>query len=419
MCYAAIGGSFGRTFRLISPALLILATVGCDSFLEVEPDPNSISGDGIRGEGAFQSRLIGSTSDFAVGAADAAVYSGLFTDELVWGGSFVRRDEIDRRSVDPANDIVANEPYTTLQIAATTSKGLQEDILDGAFPSSVSDPANSEQLAQVSLFSGYSRLYLADLFCTLAFNNTGPELTSAEVYALAIEDFTRAIDATGASADVRNTALVGRARARLQLGQHSEALADANLVEDDFEFELEYSGNTGRETNTVWSFTWGNRRLVVGPAYHDLTVDDTGEPDPRPTVVDAGQASFSGAFQLMATEKHGSRSSPLRIASWIEAQFIIAEIEGGDVARGILDELRVLHGITEPVDSGETATEEDMLRKIADEKARTLLLEGQRMGDSRRFLDQYSIDLFPSSARHGDQTCMPLPDLERDNNPGI
>ncbi len=419
MCYASIGASFGRMFRLISPALLLMAFVGCDSFLEVEPDPNAISGDGIKGEGAFQSRLIGSTSDFAVGAADAAVYGGLFADELIWGGSFVRRDEIDRRSIDPANDIVANEPYTTLQIAATTSKGLQEDILDGAFPTFVSDPENSEELARVSLFSGYTRLYLADLFCTLAFNNTGPELTSAEVYSLAIEDFTLAINAADAGSDIRNTALVGRARAELQLGQDSEALADANQVGEGFEFELEYSGNTGRETNTVWSFTWGNRRLVVGPPYHDLTIDDTAIPDPRPTVVDAGQSSFSGAYQLMATEKHGSRSSPLRLASWIEVQFIIAEIEGGDAARDILDELRVLHGIATPVDPAETATEEDMLRKIADEKARTLLLEGHRMGDSRRFLERYSIDLFPSSPQHGDQTCMPLPDLERDNNPGI
>lgn len=397
--------------------LLVLPMAGC---LDIEADPNAISAEAIRGEGAFQSRLIGSASDFAVGVSYAAVYGGLFTDELIWGGSFVRRHEIDRRAVEPANDVVADEPYTGLQIAVATASSLQEDILDGAFPNSTPDPANAAAFAQVSFFAGYGRLYLADLFCTLAFDNTGPEINSSDVYALAIEDFTRTIDAGDAPAQIRGAALVGRARAYLQIGNTAQALADAQDVPEGFTFPVEYSGNSGRETNQVWQYTLGNRRLVVDQRYWDApTVDDTNEVDPRIGVVATGASSFSGAYPLWTSLGHSSRSSPLTVASWEEAQFIIAEVEGGETAVDIMNDLRQRHGINTTLDFSDFASNEEILAKLAEEKARTLLLQGHRMGDSRRFLDLHAIDLFPTGPDHEDQTCMPLPDKERNNNPGL
>lgn len=404
---------------LVPVVLMALGMTGCDTLLGIEDDPNTIGAEGVEGEGAFRSRTIGAASDFAVAVGDAVVYGGLFTDELIWGGSFVRRDEIDRRSIDPTNDIVADEPYTTLQISAKASKDLQTAILDGNFSSLVQDPANSAELAQVSLFSGYSRLYLADLFCTLAFNNTGPELTSEDVYEIAIDDFTAAINAASASEEVRNAAFIGRARARLQLGRTAEAAADAAAVPEGFQLTLQYSGNSGRETNTIWGFTWGNRRLVVGPEFHEPMLDGAGIVDPRVQVVNTGQASFSGNSELWAPQEYASRAAPITIASWQEAQYILAEIQGGAAALQILNDLRAVQGIGTPIDAGATATQAAMLRKIAEEKSRALLLRGYRMADSRRYLERYSIDLFPTGPRHGTQTCMPLPNKERDNNPGL
>jgi len=63
--------------------------------------------------------------------------------------------------------------------------------------------------------------------------------------------------------------------------------------------------------------------------------------------------------------------------------------------------------------------ETEILNKVIDEKSRTLFLEGQRMGDLRRYLDQYGIDLFPTGPGIKDGTCFPLPNAERDNNPDI
>jgi hypothetical protein len=390
---------------------------GCDELLEVGRSPNIIPGDGISGEGSFQSRYIGAASLFPAAVGNAAVYGGLFTDELLWSGSFVRRDEIDRRSVESANDIVADEPYTALQRAGKVAKDLQRDILAGNFPRFITTPETSAEVAQVSLISGYSRLYLADLFCTLAFDNTGPELDAEDVYQMAIEDFTRAIDATQAAAAVRTAARVGRARARLQLGDRQAALAEAQQIPEGFAFNVEYSDQSTQ--NTVWSFTWSNRRLPVSTHFRQPTIDNTSTTDPRVRVIDSGRTSFSGSDRAWAPQKYSTSGSPIRIASWEEAQFMIAEISGGDVARGIINTLRARNGVSIVWDPNKTATPEQILRKVIDEKGRTLLLESYRMGDMRRYYDQYDIDLFPTGERFGAQTCMPLPDKERNNNPGL
>jgi hypothetical protein len=269
----------------------------------------------------------------------------------------------------------------------------------------------------VSLYSGYSRLYLADLFCTLAFDNTGPEMQSADVYKVAIEDFTRAISASKVTAAVKNAAYIGRARARLQTGDKVGALADAKLVPLAYAYNLEYA--TSGPSNAVYTWTWSNRRLPVATTFRAPKIDGTATVDPRVKVVDTGRASFSGTDQLWAPTKYQQITSPLRIASWEEAQFIIAEIEGGDVARNVIRDVRTRNGVTLVWDPDKKATANELLVKVIDEKVRTLVLEGFRMPDMRRFYSVYKIDLFPTGPRFGTDTCMPLPNKERYNNPGL
>jgi hypothetical protein len=406
-----------NTMKVILIAVVAFGT-GCESLLEVERSPNAIPADAIDSETAFQSRLIGSASDFRAGAGAGVVYGGLFTDELMWSESFPRREEIERRAIDPANDILADDPYTNLQVGAKTSKDLQRDILAGKFPRFITgDIATAAELGQISLYSGYSRLYLADLFCTLAFDNKGPEMPSADVYKVAIEDFTRTIGATRASALIRNAAYVGRARARLQTGDKVGALADAKMVPVGFAYNLEYA--TSGPSNAVYSWTWGNRRLPVAVTFRAPKLDGTATVDPRVKVVDAGRPSFSGTDQLWAPSKYQQITSPLRIASWDEAQYIIAEIEGGDVARNIIRDMRTRNGVTMVWDPNKTATAQELLVKVIDEKVRTMVLEGFRMADMRRLYEVYKIDIFPTGPRFGTDTCMPLPNKERFNNPEL
>lgn len=402
-----------------SVGALLLAVAGCDlDLLGVEDDPSTVDAGDVQGPGAFDARFVGTQSDFTAGLDDALTYAGLFVDELTWGGSFVARQEIDLRDVPSSNDIVASEPYTALQTAAKTSKDLKEDISEGVFGEQVANGEDSSEFAVAALLAGYSRLYLADLFCTLAFDNTGPELSSEEVWQIAADMFSEALAADDAPEDVRNAALVGRARARLMLGDETGALSDAQQVPEGFERMVQYPGASPREENDVNGLTWEAERLSVSEEFRELTIDDTGDPDPRVDLFFTGSTGFSGGVLQYNPNKYAERTSPVRLASWEEAQYIVAEIQGGDQARDIINEIRERRGLPQ-WDQGENASDEEIRAKLIDEKARTLFLEGPRMGDLRRYRAQLGIDLFPDLPNSGDQTCMPLPDLERDNNPDI
>ena len=69
-----------------------------------------------------------------------------------------------------------------------------------------------------------------------------------------------------------------------------------------------------------------------------------------------------------------------------------------------------------------SATAADIRTQIIEERRREFFVEGHRLGDMRR----YGIAFTPTAATayqyggvYGAQTCFPLPDVERINNPAI
>lgn len=394
-------------------------TAGCDSLLDVDDSIDEVGEEGIRGEGAFQARLVGAQSDFADAFGDAVVWGGLFTDELIWGGSTRERQLVDLRQATSSNTFVGNSLWTPLQIAAKSSKDLANDIAEGVFPEQAPEGGDSDAHARASLVAGYARTLLGDLFCTTAFDNSGPELSSLETYEAAADFFTRAIEAGEASSDIKTAARVGRARVRLEMGDENGALADAETVDEGFEFLVEYSAGSAREENDVFGITWSVELWSVGPRYRNMVIDETEVQDPRVEVFDTGGRSFNGAVEQWNPVKHDSRGSPIRLASWFEAQYIKAEILGGDEARDIINDIRQRQGIDVEFDPDGEASEAEIREKLLDERSRTLFLEGSRTADLRRFLRKFEIDRFPSGPEFGDRTCLALPDDERMNNPGI
>ena len=71
--------------------------------------------------------------------------------------------------------------------------------------------------------------------------------------------------------------------------------------------------------------------------------------------------------------------------------------------------------------TGQTAAQ--VRAQVIEERRRELFLEGHRLGDMRRF----QVPLNPATGTtyttgggtYGDQTCFPLPDVEKINNPNI
>ena len=421
------GSVFSRIVRFAGLFLLTSVVLGlpaCD-LLDVENNPKTVPADELNNPTSLPARLIGAEANFFFAYDMAIVYGGLFTDELIDATGFTqvaeRRVTADNGAVGATDEAPEGIDglWTPMQRAAAVTDQLQEDLLGDNFPDRVPDPSNSAELARISLFAGYTKLMLADAFCTLAFGGTGPELTSQETYALAADEFTLAIEAENATDEVRSAALVGRARARLQMGDEDGALADARQVPADFEYIADvYSNNSQTEENDLWNMMFDSQRFSVAEAYRNPPVDGTGAADPRvQTQLDPGNGVGSdGITPMWQALKYGSAISPIRLASGDEARYIIAEVVGGQEAVDVINAIRAEYGISEPFASMDA---EAIQSKVREEKARTLFLEGQRMGDLRRYLERDGVDLFPTGPTFGDQTCMPLPNAERDNNPDI
>ncbi len=402
-----------------------LTLAGCDQLLEVSPNPDTVPGDQINNPTSLEARLVGAEADFFFSYDMAIVWGGLYTDELIDATGF---DEVDERRVQPDQGTIGavdeapegiDGLWTPVQRAVAMTDLLQEDIQADNFPDQIPNATESPELARMSLFAGYSKLILADLFCSLAFGGTGPELTPADTYQQVVDEFTIAIDAAGASDEVRNAAYVGRARAHLMLGNTGDAVSDAQQVDPDFEFLANvYSTNSSREENDLWNMLTDSQRFSVDTLFRGMTIDGTATPDPRVDVFQDPDDPFAqdGSTLLFQAQKYITPTAPIRLASGFEARYIIAEIEGGQTAVDIINDIRSELGISETFASTD---ETEILNKVIDERSRTLFLEGQRMGDLRRYLDQYGTNLFPTGPNIEDGTCFPLPDAERDNNPDI
>ena len=91
-----------------------------------------------------------------------------------------------------------------------------------------------------------------------------------------------------------------------------------------------------------------------------------------------------GTTTIWATTKYPLISSTIPIAKYAEAQLIIAEVDLGQSAVGIINNLRSRAGLTAASNvSGTTAAE--ILALVIDERRRELFLEGQRLYDIIRF----------------------------------
>lgn len=398
---------------------------GCDGLVDVDPDPQVVDGSAVIG---LREALIGARAEFVQSFDSFIVWAGLLNDEFASSGTAPGIHSWDRRDVDVDHgggsgrgNSIGGGNYVLLQRAVAVADIGQQRTLDGEFEEIAESGTDSDEYAQFSLITGFAKTFIGDLWCTTAFGGVGPELTSADAYQRAEAEFTEAINAAEASDETRQAALVGRARVRLLLGNEQGAVSDAEQVDPDFEAFLRYSTNSFEQRNRVHFRTWDFANWTVGPAFRDLTLEDA-SPDPRVALALNPVPAFEPSQDLYAPLKVPSASTPLRYASGDEAQYIIAEVTGGQTAVDIINEIRARHGIT--LEWQPEGTGPDEIRdKVLDERKRTLFLEGVRQGDLRRYIDQYGIDLFPTSTPQGfvmgDQTCLPLPEIERNNNPGL
>jgi len=376
--------------------------------------------------------LSGVVGDFECALAHYVVAAGEMGDELAFGGGEVAGHAYDRRyfetsglyatyATSTCTSIVQRavgvyKPLSTARWQADNLTRLLEGWTDAQVPNRTS------LLATAAAYAGYSLVLLGEGMCSAAID-VGPELTPAQLFEQAAERFTNAITNAEASntSEILNMARVGRARALLNLGRPTEAAADAQLIPAGFVKSATYSGAAPRRENIVHvaNQRWAN--ASVDGMYRNMTFQ--GVRDPRVDVVDAGR--FTNATELVrlwVAQKYSGVASPIQIATWEEAQLIVAEAElaAGNVQAAV-DIINALHervGLP-PFNSTVPAEVRD---QIIYERRAELFLESQHLGDFKRYgfsLNPPPGTPFPFGGDYGSAVCIPLPDNERNNNPNI
>jgi hypothetical protein len=285
-------------------------------------------------------------------------------------------------------------------------------------------PNRQKMLTEFAAYAGYSYTILGEGMCEMAIDN-GPKMTRADVLAIAEQRFTTAIGlaTTLGDASLKNMAIVGRARVRLDLANLTGAAADAALVPTGFVRNAEYSEVTPARENRLYNLTVRNDFLSVGPDYRNLTVN--GAPDPRVKVLElktstgATKIGPDNVTPMWQQQKFitGAGAVPLPIASYAEAQLILAEAVGGQPGLDAINRVRALSGIA-PL----TTMPDDFTSTVLEERRRQLFSEGQRYADMLRKNIPFTPPAGTTNRKSqifGTVTCVPLPDVETRNNPNF
>lgn len=279
-------------------------------------------------------------------------------------------------------------------------------------------------IAKAALYAGLSYAAMGMSMCEAAFD-LGAPIQQQQMFAKAEERFTAAIAAanTAGLADIASAAYVGRARVRLFLGNTQGADDDAKLVPAGFVLEASAGSDNNRRYNRVFATTtqFGyytvesqSRQLMTGPG-----LDATGAvPDPRAEVKLMSTRGADGS-SIYAATKYATNAAALPIARYAEAQLIRAEVAGGSTAVTIINALRDKYSLphyTGPTDAA------SIKQLVIDERRRELFLEGFRNYDFQRFdlpMTPAPGTPFSKGGSYGNTTCLPLPDIERYNNPNV
>jgi starch-binding outer membrane protein, SusD/RagB family len=297
--------------------------------------------------------------------------------------------------------------YLPLQIARVQAKNAFERIQ--GFPDA-GGTARSANLARAAAYAGYATVHLAELYCEVVLDPDEGAIAPSSAMRVAEEWFTRAIEhaqAAGAQ-DVADLGRVGRARARNYLGD-AAAVADAQAIPEGFVYYATHDASPPRRVNGVYLNNNLNAAFIIAPAYRDLTVD--GVPDPRVRVLDTGGVANDGSTPLWVQEHYTSLSDDIPLATWDEAQLIIAEREGGQAAVDAINRIRAKYDL--PLFSSTDANE--IRDQVIEERRRTLFMQSHRVGDMIRLGLPFETGLDHKNEAYNDAlTCYPLPPPDRD-----
>jgi starch-binding outer membrane protein, SusD/RagB family len=404
--------------------VMLLAACNTDSLLEVKA-PSSLPAENLEQPEAAALLVNGAIGNFECALGAAILVSGIIADEFADAQLGAAQWPYDRRDANQQPGGIygtsgctsAQGPgiYSPLSVArwsADNAYRLLETWTDAQVVK------RDSLMAAASLYAGFSLSQLGMAMCSAAID-VGPEMTNQQLFAEAEQRFGLALThAAQANLPVyTHAANVGLARVRLFQGQLQGAASAAALVPEGYVLNATASDAETRRYNRIFHSNIQTRNYTIQEQSRNLTTE--GMPDPRARVIDSGQRAADGTIAWYQ-QKYTAFGSPIPLARYAEAQLIIAEAEGGQTAVDIVNALRAPHDLpayTGPTDAASIRT------LIIEERRRELFVEGFRMHDIHRFelpLVPAPGTSFPTKGgTYGNTTCLPLPDVERYNNPNI
>lgn len=280
--------------------------------------------------------------------------------------------------------------------------------------------SRSQKMGEIALYTGYAYLLFGEAFCDneIAFDG-GPRQSRNATWDTAIDRFDEAI-ALG-SATVADAARVGKGRALLNMGQYSAAASAVSSVPEGFSWEMEYSNDDAVTRNKIWEIVVRDNEATVEAPFRDVMFE--GVIDPRIAVTDEGFDGVGSDIPIWTPDKYPDATSPHEVATWEEAQLIIAEAlaRSGSAAdlSDAVDIINVLHDNAGIPDFAST-NQAEILSQIEYERRAEFFLEGHHLRDLQRFNQELypavGVD-HPFGAFYGDEICFDLPAVEFLNNP--
>lgn len=436
-------------------AMLPLAACGSvkDDLLTAE-DPDIINPSSVNTPEAADALRVGAlgrlrSETAGAGAGDSPwMFSGLLTDEWKSGDTFLQRNETDQRSVQE-NNANMNTVYREIHRARTAAREAINAL-------NQYKPSPASNIGQMFFVLGFTEIQLAEWFCNgqpLGDASTGvpeysPGMSNEEIYTLALAHLDSALTYTtatdAATVAVKNSILVAKGRALVNLGRYADAATAVASVPTDYQLLATFSVTSG--SNAIWNLNTSQKRWVVGDSFdtsglikNALPFASAGDPRVPVTGTSTGTSpagkSFDGATNFIRQDLF-TRTDPTPIVSGIDARLIEAEakLNANDFAgmTAILNALRStsqnLGVVTTPV---MTALEAPGAKDAAidlyfREKAFWTFSRGQRLGDLRRLIRQYGRtqdNVFPvgpffKGGSYGTDVNFPV-HVDEQNNPNF
>jgi hypothetical protein len=392
------GGRARGIGRAVTSILAAAALAACstDKLTQVET-PDQITPEQANsptGAAALRASALGNFANYfagdnAGGGVGMNIAQGLLGDEMLSarGGT----EHLDSRAVNEA--VFPATVWSTFGQANTqiirAINAVKQYAPDGT--------TKTSQVAQLYMLEGFTYVIIAEGYCNGIpvgnaddLNPTTEILSNVQLYDKAIAYFDTALT-TAAATDtkIRSGALVGKARALVNLKRYSDAAALLGPVTTDYVYNVDYSTTTIINDVYDWMFATPN----FGPADKEggVGLDYVSSKDPRIKVDATKTRPGQDGTPIWVQQMFTRGDAPVPLATGIEARLIEAEaLLANNDAAGWLGKLNTaratMTGLAQLTDPG---TPDARVNLQFRERAFWMYFTAHRVGDLRRLMRQY------------------------------